>query len=68
MTVRALAGDLLRPKLRIEYLAALYHPPSPSFGGAGRHEKIFLDDADGHDLIKTLGEASQKTGWQGVAA
>ena len=40
------------------------------YGGAsvmsrGDHrEKIFLDDADRLDVIKTLGEAWQKAGWQ----
>ena len=29
-----------------------------------RREKIFLDDIDGQDFIKTLAEACQKTGWQ----
>jgi len=29
-----------------------------------RREKIFLDDVDRHDFIKTLAEACQKTGWQ----
>jgi REP element-mobilizing transposase RayT len=29
-----------------------------------RREKIFLDDIDRQDFIKTLAEACQKTGWQ----
>ena len=29
-----------------------------------RREKIFLDDVDRQDFIKTLAEACQKTGWQ----
>jgi len=29
-----------------------------------RREKIFLDDVDRHDFIKTVAEACQKTGWQ----
>jgi REP element-mobilizing transposase RayT len=29
-----------------------------------RRAKIFLDDVDRHDFIKTLAEACQKTGWQ----
>ncbi len=29
-----------------------------------RRDKIFLDDVDRHDFIKTLAEACQKTGWQ----
>ena len=33
-----------------------------------RRERIFLDDVDRHDFIKTLAEACQKTGWQVHAA
>ena len=40
------------------------NPPSPGYGGAGRRAKIFLDDVDRHDFIKTLAEACQKTQWQ----
>jgi len=29
-----------------------------------RREDIYLDDVDRHDFLKTLAEASQKTGWQ----
>ena len=29
-----------------------------------RREKIFLDDVDRQDFIKTLAEVCQKTGWQ----
>jgi REP element-mobilizing transposase RayT len=29
-----------------------------------RREDIFLNDVDRHDFLKTLAEASQKTGWQ----
>ena len=29
-----------------------------------RREKIFLDDVDRHDFVKTLAEACQKTGGQ----
>ena len=32
-----------------------------------RWEKINLDDVDRQDIIKTLAEACQKTGWQGHA-
>jgi REP element-mobilizing transposase RayT len=47
-------------KLRVEYPGALYHVMSRG----DRREDIFLDDVDRHDLIKTLAEACQKTGWQ----
>jgi hypothetical protein len=29
-----------------------------------RREKIFLDDVDRQDFVKTLAEACQKTNWQ----
>jgi len=29
-----------------------------------RREKIFLDDVDRHDFLKTMAQACQKTGWQ----
>jgi len=47
-------------KLRVEYPGAMYHVMSRG----DRREDIFLDDVDRHDLIKTLAEACQKTGWQ----
>jgi REP element-mobilizing transposase RayT/AraC-like DNA-binding protein len=47
-------------KLRIEYPGAMYHVMSRG----DRRERIFLDDVDRHDFIKTLAEACQKTGWQ----
>jgi len=47
-------------RLRIEYPGALYHLMSRG----NRRDKIFLDDVDRHDFIKTLAEACQKTGWQ----
>ena len=47
-------------KLRIEYPGAMYHVMSRG----DRREKIFLDDVDRQDFIKTLAEARQKTGWQ----
>ena len=37
------------------------NPPSPGYGGTGRRAKIFLDDVDRQDFIKTLAEACQKT-------
>ncbi len=47
-------------KLHIQYPGAMYH--AMSRGDRGEH--IYLDDVDGHDFIKTLGEACQKTDWQ----
>ena len=44
-------------KLRIEYPGAMYHVLSRG----DRREKIFLDDVDRQDFIKTLAEACQKT-------
>ena len=51
------------PKLRIQYPGETYHVMSRG----DRREDIYLDDVDGHSpscRIKTLAEASQKTGWQ----
>src|SRR5439155_20539502 len=45
-------------KLRIQYPGAMYHVMSRG----DRREKIFLDDIDRQDFIKTLAEACQKTG------
>src|ERR1039457_7679199 len=47
-------------KLRIEYPGATYHVMSRG----DRREKIYLDDVDRQDFIKTLAEACQKTNWQ----
>ena len=47
-------------KLRVEYPGAIYHVMSRG----DRREKIFLDDVDRQDFIKTLAEACQKTAWQ----
>ena len=47
-------------KLRLEYPGAMYHLMSRG----DRRDRIFLDDVDRHDFIKTLAEACQKTGWQ----
>ena len=47
-------------KLRIEYPGAMYHVMSRG----DRREKVFLDDVDRQDFIKTLAEACQKTNWQ----
>lgn len=46
--------------LRIEYPGAIYHLMS-----RGDHrEPIFLDNADRHTFLRTLGETCEKTGWQ----
>jgi hypothetical protein len=47
-------------QLRLQYPGAMYHVMSRG----NRREKIFLDDVDRQDFIKTLAEACQKTGWQ----
>ena len=47
-------------KMRVEYPGALYHVMSRG----NRGERIYLDDVDRQDFIKTLAEACQKTGWQ----
>jgi REP element-mobilizing transposase RayT len=47
-------------KLRIQYPGAMYHLMSRG----DRREKIFLDDVDRQDFLKTLAEACQKTNWQ----
>jgi putative transposase len=47
-------------KLRVEYPGAMYHVMSRG----DRCEAIYLDDVDRQDFIKTLAEASEKTGWQ----
>ncbi len=47
-------------KLRIEYPGAMYHVMSRG----DRREKIYLDDVDRQDFVKTLAEACQKTNWQ----
>jgi REP element-mobilizing transposase RayT len=55
-----LQAAVMPRKLRIQYPGAMYHVMSRG----DRREKIFLDDVDRHDFIKTLAEACQKTGWQ----
>jgi REP element-mobilizing transposase RayT len=50
----------MRRQLRLQYHGAMYHVISRG----NRREKIFLDDVDRQDFIKTLAEACQKTGWQ----
>ena len=47
-------------KLRVQYPGAIYHV----MDRGDRREDIFVDDADRHDLIRTLAEACAKTGWQ----
>ena len=47
-------------KLRVEYPGAMYHVMSRG----DRREKIFLNDVDRQDFVKTLAEACQKTNWQ----
>jgi putative transposase len=47
-------------KLRIQFPGAMYHVMSRG----DRGERIFLNDIDRQDFIKTLAEACQKTGWQ----
>ena len=47
-------------KLRAEYPGATY----PIMSRGDRRETIFLNEVDRQDLIKTLAEACQKTGWQ----
>ena len=47
-------------KLRLQYPGAMYHVMSRG----NRCGKIFLDDVDRQDFLKTLAEACQKTGWQ----
>src|SRR6266481_5672408 len=45
-------------QLRIQYEGAIYYLMSPS----DRREKIFRDDLDREDFLKTLGAACQKLG------
>ena len=47
-------------KLRIEYTGAIYHLMSRG----DRREAIYKNDVDRQDVIKTLAETCQKTGWQ----
>jgi len=46
--------------LRVEYSGAIYHVMSRG----NRRERIFGGQADYQLMLKTLGEACQKTGWQ----
>lgn len=45
---------------RVQFPGAIYHVMSRG----DRREDIFLDDVDRQDFLKTLAEASLKTGWQ----
>ena len=49
--------------MRVEYPGAIYHV----MDRGDRQEDIFVDDVDRQDLLKTLAEACQKTGWQAHA-
>ena len=51
-------------KLRLQYPGAMYHVMSRG----DRAERIFLDDVDPHDFIKTLADACQKTDWSTFGA
>ena len=51
-------------KLRVEYPGAVYHVMSRADGSKGR---IFLDDVDRQDFLKTLAETCLKTGFQAHA-
>ena len=44
-------------QLRLQYPGAMYHVMSRG----NRRGKIFLDDVDRQDFLKTLAEACQKT-------
>jgi REP element-mobilizing transposase RayT len=46
--------------MSVQYPGAIYQVMSRG----DRREDIFLDDVDRQDLLKTLAEACQKTGWQ----
>lgn len=47
-------------QMRLEYAGAIYHVMSRG----DRQEAIFLDDEDRRRFLKTLGEASERAGWQ----
>src|SRR5512136_2625676 len=47
-------------KVRVQYAGAIYHIMSRG----DRREKIFLDDVDRQDFLKTLAETCQKTGFE----
>ena len=47
-------------KLRLQYPGAVYHV----MNRGNRREAIFLDEADRHVFLETLGEVCAKTDWQ----
>ena len=51
---------LMPRPLRIQYAGARYHVMSRG----DRRERIFYDDADCQEFLKTLGQACLRTGWQ----
>ena len=51
---------LMPRKLRVEYEGAIYHV----MNRGDRREPIFVNDADRHLFLETLGQACAKTGWQ----
>jgi REP element-mobilizing transposase RayT len=46
--------------MRVEYPGAIYHV----MDRGDRREDIFVNDVDRQDLVKTLAEACEKTGWE----
>ncbi len=46
--------------MRVEYPGAIYHV----MDRGDRREDIFVNDVDRQDLVKTLAEACEKTGWR----
>ena len=51
---------LMPRKLRAEFPVAIYHVMSRG----DRRQKIYLDDVDRQDFLKTLAETCQKTGFE----
>ncbi len=47
-------------KLRVQYCGAIYHV----MNRGDRREAIFKDDRDRRRFLETLGQTSEKTGWQ----
>ena len=47
-------------KLRIQYPGAVYHV----MNRGDRRENIFVDEKDREKFLETLGQTSEKTGWQ----
>jgi REP element-mobilizing transposase RayT len=50
--------------MRVEYPGAIYHV----MDRWDRREDIFLDEVDRQELLKTLAEGCQRTGWQVLAS